>query len=160
METKKNYFTKTILCLMLISILIGCVALCSIGATASAATTKPEPDAEPLGALTKISITLGSTGTTMWAKAHNDFTLGFSTIQVYVELYSSLTYQESYKDMTLESRKYIADLNINKTLETTAPINGVQRYWRARVYYKFDKKDWASKETETCLMDVNGNVIR
>lgn len=160
MEKRTNYFAKTMLCLALISVLIGCVALCTIGTTASAATTNPDPDAQPLGLYTKISIALGSTGTTMWAKAHNDFTLGSSTIQVYVELYSSLTYQESYKDMTLESRRYSGDLNINQTLETTAPINGVQRYWRARVYYKFDKKDWVSLETETCLVDVNGNVIR
>ena len=160
MENKKNYFTKTILCLALISVLIGCIALCSIGATASAATTNPEPDAEPLGLYTKISLTIGASGNDVWAEAHNDFTLGKSTVQVYVELYSSLTYQESYRDMTLESRNYIADLNINKSIDTTAHIDGVQRYWRARVNYKLDNKDWTSKETATYLLDVNGNVIR
>ncbi|MCM1295572.1 MAG: hypothetical protein NC311_08515 [Muribaculaceae bacterium] len=160
MKTKKNYFTKAMLCLTLIFVLFGCIALSGIGTTASAATINPEPDAAPLGLVTTISISIGTSGTTVWARAHNDFTLGISTVQVYVELYSSLTYQESYKDMTLESRNYIGDLNINKTLETTAPIDGVQRYWRARVNYKLDKKDWVSKETGTFLVDVNGNVIR
>lgn len=160
MENRKNYLNKTILCLMLISVLIGCIALSSVGATASAATTNPTPDAEPLGLYTKISLSLGVSGTNVWAKAHNDFTLGMSTIQVYVELYSSLTYQDSCANMTLESKNYIGDLNINATLETTAPIDGVQRYWRARVNYKLDKKDWVSKETETCLYDINGNLIR
>ena len=159
MENKKSYFTKTVLCLMLISVLIGCIALCSMGTRANAATGNPEPDVEPLGLYTNISITLGSSGTTMWAKAKNEFTLGTSTIEVFVELYSSITFQESCSNMTLESRNHISDLNINKTVETTAPINGVQRYWRARVNYKFDKKDWVAKETETFLVDVNGNAI-
>ncbi|MDE6276147.1 MAG: hypothetical protein K2M75_06390 [Clostridia bacterium] len=160
MENRKNYLTKTILCLMVISVLLGCVALCTMGNTASAATADPTPDADPLGIYARMAIRLGVTGTTVWAQAKNEFTLGPSTIQVYVELYSSLTYQESYKNMTLESQKYIGDLNINKTLETTAPIDGVQRYWRARVRYKFDQKDWASKETETVLIDINGKVVK
>lgn len=159
MENRKNYFTKTILCLMLISALISCIALCSIGSTASAATSNPEPDAETLGILTKITLKIGSSGTNVWARAKNEFTLGMSTIQVYVELYSSLAYQDSYRNMTLESKNYIADLNINKTLETIAPIDGVQRYWRARVCYKFDQKEWAFEETKTYLFDVNGNLI-
>ncbi len=160
MENKRNYFVRNMLCLMLIVVLVGCVALCSVGIVASASTDDQSSEPEPYGIMTKISLDIGSSGTTMWAKAHNDFTLGPSTIQVYVYLYSSLTYQEDYMQMTLESSKYIGDLNINKTLETTAPINGVQRYWRARVKYKLDQKDWVSMESETHLVDVNGKVIR
>ncbi|MDE7208895.1 MAG: hypothetical protein K2O31_03350 [Clostridia bacterium] len=160
MENNKNYFVRNMLCIILIAILVGCVALCSVGMVASAATDDESNEAVPFGIMTKISLDIGSSGTTMWARAHNDFTLGPSTIQVYVYLYSSTTYQEDYMQMTLESSKYIGDLNINKTLETTAQINGVQRYWRARVKYKLDQKDWVSMESETHLVDVNGNVIR
>ncbi|MDE6362430.1 MAG: hypothetical protein K2L53_05570 [Clostridia bacterium] len=159
MENKKNYFVRNMQCLVLIAVLVGCVALCSVGMVANAA-TDDSSEAEPYGLVTKISIQIGSSGSNVWALAHNDFTLGFSTIPVYVYLYSSITYQEDYMQMTLESSNYIADLNINKSLETSAPINGVQRYWRARVFFKFDNKDWSSKETITYLVDANGNVIR
>ncbi|MDE7191122.1 MAG: hypothetical protein K2O35_01430 [Clostridia bacterium] len=158
MENKKNYFVRNMLCLMLIAVLVGCVALCSVGMVANAA-TDDSSEAEPYGLVTKISLQIGTTGTTVWARAHNDFTLGFSTIKVYVYLYSSLTYQEDRTQMTLESSNYIGDLNINKTLETTASINGVQRYWRARVYYKFDQKEWVSSETSTILIGVDGSAI-
>lgn len=159
MENKKSYLTKTIVCLMLIAVLTGCVALCSMGSTASAATANPTPDADPLGLVTRLSLQLGSTSTEVWANVHNDFTLGMSTVQVYLFLYSSLTYEEDYKNMTLETQRFIGDLDMNKSVMISAPINGVQRYWRARVLYKLDNKDWETKETVSLLIDVNGNVI-
>ena len=158
MENKKFYLTKVLLCLMLIIALTGCVALSSMGATAYAATANPSPDAEPLGLVTRISIKLGTTGAEVWADAHNDFTLGMSTVQVYVFLYSSPTYQDSYSEMTLEKKEHIDDLDINKSLRVSMPINGVQKYWKARVMYKLDKNDWVSKETVALLIDVDGNL--
>ena len=163
MENKKSISTKTVLSIMLIAVLIGCVALCSMGKTASAATTNPTPDAdaEPLGLMTKISLEIGTYfESTVYARAKNTFTLGSSTVQVYVYLYTSPTYEEDYKNMTLESENYIGDLNMNKVIETTAQIDGVQRYWRAVCRYKLDKKDWVTKQTSTYLIDVNGNVVR
>ena len=71
-----------------------------------------------------------------------------STVQIYVFLYSSPTYQESYTEMTLENQKFIGDLDIKKSLRTSASINGVQRFWKARVKYKLDNNDWVAKETE------------
>ncbi|MDE7349137.1 MAG: hypothetical protein K2N53_05700 [Clostridia bacterium] len=158
MENKKNYFVRNMLCLMLIAVLVGCVALCSVGMVANAA-TDDSSEAEPYGLVTKISLAIGHSNGEIYARAHNDFTLGFSTIAVYVYLYSSLTYEEDYMNMHIEGSNYIADLNINKSLEVYAPINGVQRYWRARMLFKFDRKDWETKETITYLVDVNGNVI-
>ena len=159
MENKKYYQTKILICLIVIAILTGCVALSSMGATANAATATPSPDVDPLGLVTRISIHLGTTDVEVWAEAHNDFTLGMSTVEVYVYLYSSLTYQESYTGMTLESENYINDLDINKSLRASAPINGVQRYWKARVQYKLDNKDWVSKETVAVLIDADGNRV-
>ncbi len=158
MENKKSYLTKTILCLMVIAVLTGCVALCSMGGTAYADTAEPSADAEPYGLLTKISLDIGSDGTNVWAEAQNTFTLGKSTVSVYVFIYSSPTYQESYKDMTLENQKYIYDLDMGKSVRTSAPINGVQRFWRARMMYRLDNKDWVSRETISLLVDVNGNL--
>lgn len=114
---------------------------------------------EPLGLVTKITLTIGADNGKVWAKAHNDFTLGLSTIPVYVELYSSETYQEDYTLMVLESRNYISDLNIFNSLETSAPINGVQRYWMARMRYRFDNNDWVIKTTQTYLFDADGYLI-
>ena len=143
---------------MVIAILTGCVALWSMGGTAYADTAEPLADAEPYGVFTKIDLDLGSIGTEVFAEAQNTFTLGKSTVSVYVFIYSSPTYQESYKDMTLENQKYIYDLDMGKSVRTSAPINGVQRFWRARMMYKLDNKDWVSKETVSLLVDVNGNL--
>ena len=159
MENKKYYLTKILLCFVLIIVLTSCIALSSMGATASAATVNPSPDADPLGLMTKISLQLGSTSTEVWADAHNDFTLGMSTVQVYVFIYSSPTYQESYTEMTLENQKFVSDLDIYQSVRTSAPINGVQRFWKARVMYKLDGKDWVSKETVALLIDVDGNLV-
>ena len=95
----------------------------------------------------------------MWARARNDFTIGNSVIQVYVYLYSSPNYQYTYRNMTLEAVDYISDLDIYKTFEVTAPINGVERYWRARMQYKFDNKEWESVETKTYLISADGMLL-
>lgn len=71
---------------------------------------------------------------------------------------ASSTYQDSYLKMTLEKKEYIDDLDINKSLRVSMPINGVQKYWKARVMYKLDKNDWVSKETVALLIDVDGNL--
>ena len=156
-KTKKNL---TLAIILLLYILITCCSFCFLNSnTASAETTEgDESIARPFGLVTQISITIGTYGDRVGARAHNDFTLGFSTVQVYVYLYSSLDYQTDYNNMKLENSAYIGDLNINKTLEVTAPIDGVKRYWRARVQYKLDKKDWQNKETNTYLIDENGNL--
>ncbi len=92
-----------------------------------------------------------------WVK--NQFTLFPSTIVVYLELYSSETYQESYTTMTLEKRVMTGDLNMGDTLETSAPTNGEQKYWKARMRYKFDERDWISKETEAMLYNGQGELV-
>lgn len=118
------------------------------------------PNEDTRGIMTNISLSIGSDmevgNEAVWAKAHNDFTLGFSTIKVYVELYSSDTYQDDYSLMELESVNFSSDLNINQTLQTSAMINGRQRYWKAVMRYKFDKNEWVVKTTDTHLYDKDG----
>ena len=159
MDNKNNCFARTVMCLTLIAVLVGCVALCSVGTTASAATSNPSPDAEPLGLVTRMSLQIGSDGSNVWVRAHNDFTLGPSTVAVYVYLYSSTSYQEDINNMALMSRNYIGDLNINKSIETSYPIYGEERYWRGRMMYRLDNKDWVSKETITYLVGADGQLI-
>ena len=157
-KTKKN-FVLTIL--LTAAVLILSFTCCFINSNSANAAVKDNSsnEVEPLGLMTKITLTIGANSESVWAKAHNDFTLGMSTVQVYVYLYSSLDYLEDYSKMTLQGSAYIYDLNINETLEISAAINGVQRYWKARMEFKLDNKDWNSKETKTYLVDVNGNLV-
>ena len=157
MEKKKSYLFTMVFALATIVLLLSYVLCYTVNVNTANAQVE---EAETRGVMTKISITLGcSDGSNVWADAHNDFTLGLSTVSVYVELYSSLDYQESVDNMQLESSNYQEDLDMYKTLTTTAPINGVKRYWRARVKFKQDNKDWQSKETATYLVDVDGRLI-
>lgn len=156
-KIKKNFVLTIVL---LATILFACCFCCFFnGNTALAQTTEgDECVAQPLGLVTQISIAIGAYSDRVWARAHNKFTLGFSTVQVYVYLYSSLEYETNYNNMKLENSAYIGDLNINKTLEVTAPIDGVKRYWRARLQYKLDSKAWTYKETDTFLVNENGTL--
>ncbi|MBD5087015.1 MAG: hypothetical protein HDT32_06660 [Clostridiales bacterium] len=157
-KAKKN-FVLTIL--LTVAVLILSISCCFINGNSANAAVKDDSsnEAQPYGLVTNISLSLGANSEVVWAKAHNDFTLGMSTVQVYVYLYSSLEYQDDYNQMTLENSAYIYDLDIHKSLEVSAPINGVQKYWKARVEFKLDNKDWNSKETKTYLIDTNGKVV-
>ncbi|MDE5549200.1 MAG: hypothetical protein K2J13_03005 [Clostridia bacterium] len=157
-KTKKRIALTILLTMAVLLLFCTC---CFINNTSASAATKGDTSdvAEPYGLITQISLTLGTNSDSVWAKARNDFTLGNSTVEVYIYLYSSLESQEDTRNMTLENTAYIGDLNINKSLEISAPINGEQRYWRARVEYRMDNKDWKSKETATHLIDANGKVI-
>lgn len=117
-----------------------------------------QSEAEPR-LLTRLSLAIGASNGEVYARVKNEFTLGFAVVQVYAQLYSSYTYQSSYTSMTLESQTYIQDLNIYETITTTASINGVQRYWMARAYYKIDTGDWKEKVTKVWLVDANGNKV-
>lgn len=132
--------------------------------TANAATESvvlvEEGEKQPRGLATNLSVTIGGGNGEVWAKVKNNFTLFPSKIRVYVELYSSETYAESYTSMKLEKSNYIDDLNIGKSLMVSVPTGGGQRYWQARMRYKFDNKDWVSKTTPSYLYDGQGNLIK
>ena len=115
--------------------------------------------AEPLGIFTSLSLSINCDSRQVWATVKNDVSIFLSTVKVYVELYSSVTYKSSYQNMTLESRAYVSDLDMGKSLTTYALIDGVKRYWIARVYYKVGSKDWAEKMTGVWLIDVDGSAM-
>lgn len=117
-------------------------------------------NAEVRGLFTNISITLKGGNGVVTAVARNDFTLFPSTIPAYVELYSSSTYKEYVSDMVLEGSSYSSDLNIYESIEFSASTNGVNKYWQARVRYKFDNDAWTDKVTGSYLFDAQGNLVK
>lgn len=108
---------------------------------------------------TTLNLGIGSKDGRIYGSVTNTFTLGFSTVRVYIELYSSYTYQESYTTMTFESRNYIADLDIGESIETSASTGSETKYWLARTRYRINSGDWEEKVTSLWLFDGDGNVI-
>lgn len=141
-----------------------CAACCFAGVAsfttvAAAKSAEYAADAEveaDRGLFTNLTLGMHGQDGRIWAQVKNEFTLFPSVIIVYVELYSSKTYQESYTAMELEGREYIADLNIGETLELSVPTGGVQKYWMARMRYKFDDRDWVEKTTDALLYSAAG----
>ena len=121
---------------------------------------KNNNETAPMALLVKLSLSIDSGNGQVWATAKNEFTLFPGTVQVYVELYSSLTYQESYETMQFESGHYIGDLDQGETLTTYASTNGVQKYWQARLYSKIDNGSWNNKTTNVLLIDGEGKLIK
>lgn len=108
---------------------------------------------------TNLDMSITADTLVVTATVKNTFTLFPSTVEVYVELYSSLTYAVSYHEMERKNVSYIADLDIGKILTTSAPINGETRYWQGRVYYRIDGGKWEEMMTEVVLYDGNGNRL-
>ena len=140
-----------------------CAACCFAGVAsftvAEAKSVEHAADAEvevDRGLITNLTLGMHGEDGRIWAQVKNEFTLFPSVIIVYVELYSSKTYQESYTAMELEGREYIADLNIGETLELSVPTGGEQKYWMARMRYKFADRDWVEKMTDALLYSAAG----
>ncbi len=163
-KTKKFLCVGFSLLIALTAVLFASLMLRHSELTANAATESvvlaEEGEKQPRGLATNLSVTIGGGNGEVWAKVKNNFTLFPSKIRVYVELYSSETYAESYTSMKLEKSNYIDDLNIGKSLMVSVPTGGGQRYWQARMRYKFDNKDWVSKTTPSYLYDGQGNLIK
>lgn len=118
-----------------------------------------EEVAEPYGLFTALALSIDGNDGYVWAKATNKITIFPSTVRVIVELYSSMTYQESYLDMEQEGRKYVHDLDMGQSVTLKVPTNGIQRYWKARMLFKVDNDDWDTRVTSTWLLDENGIII-
>ncbi len=122
-------------------------------------TIQTDGECDPLGIYTSLTVSLDHGKGQVWATAQNAFTLFPATVRVYVQLYSSDCYRESYTEMTLVSQEYTGDLNMGDSISAYASTNGVQKYWLARIYYKVDNKNWSSQTTEIELVDGNGNEV-
>lgn len=159
--------TKKLVFVGVLVVLILWLLFCLSGITVAKADTCETPetkeivtdDAEARGLAANLSLAIGGGDGIVWADVKNEFTLFPSVIWVYVELYSSDTYQESYVTMTLEARDSIKDLDMGNTIKVMASTGGEQKYWQARMRYKFDERDWISKTTPTFLYSAEGIFI-
>lgn len=118
-----------------------------------------EAEADPRGLIANLSIRMGSEGDRIWGQAKNNFTLFPSTIEVYVELYSSTEYPYSFREMELEAEDYTADLNMGDALRVYASTGGEQKYWLARMRYKFDDRNWAEELTPIAIYSADGEFL-
>lgn len=152
----------------LIAIIMCIVILGIVPVTAMAETTTDEIDnslfindydVEPYALFVSVSVAIDGANGEVWAAAQTKSAIFAKAIYVVLELYSSDTYQDSYLNMTLEKRVSTANLAKGDIIKAVMPTNGVQKYWRGRMYYKADSANWKYAETSTALFDPNGIVV-
>lgn len=121
---------------------------------ASSVTDGEGPKRPPL--LTNLSISIQGKNGTITTTVRNDITVFPSTVFVCVELYSSPTYYESYRDMTLVSSDMTDDLNMYRSISASASTNGQQMYWQGRMRYQINSGEWRDAVTGTCFYTADG----
>lgn len=117
-------------------------------------------EATPYGLYTKLNFTIGYANGEVNASVKNTFTLFSSTVTVYVDLFWSETYQESYINMSMVATRYIHDLDQGKTITVKASTDGKQGYWQGRAFYRIDSGSWQNKTTDTFFYDSNGTFTK
>ena len=122
-------------------------------------TTKEQSYNEARGLFAILDIFIDSDGDHILGRVKNTFTLFPSTIVVYLELYSSEVYTEDHTQMTLEGNNMTYDLNQGEVLEVRASTGGRQKYWKARMRYQFDDRDWVEDETRSILYSADGECL-
>ena len=163
MTRTKILLTFIIISILLATALMGGSIIFAYAETVEADIPEYEPiennEVTPYGLFTNLTLSIDGGDGKVWATAKNKFTLFSASIPVVVEIYSSDTYQESYTNMTLESRNYINNLKMGQTVTATASTNGQQKYWKGRMYFNIDNKGWDEDVTTTWLCDPNGFPI-
>ena len=114
---------------------------------------------EPLALFVDVVLAIGGENGEVYSAAQTQIAIFATTIYVVLELYSSDTYQEAYTNMTLEKRVASNNLKKGEIIKASVPTNGVQKYWRGRMYYRADSGNWKFGETDTVLFDANGIVV-
>lgn len=107
-----------------------------------------------------IVVAIGGTGHGyIRAEVQNILTFPDVTVKAYIELYSSLTYQESHENMQLEYRDYTSSLQSGESLGLMVSTNNEQKYWQARARYQVEGTAWRVINTSSILFDANGNEV-
>lgn len=114
---------------------------------------------ETRGLYAHLDVSVSSDNNYILGQVKNVFTLFPSTIVVYLELYSSEVYTEDHTQMTLEGSNYTQDLNQGEILEVRVSTGGRQRYWKVRMRYQFDDRDWVEDETRSILYSADGECL-
>ena len=111
------------------------------------------------GLFVTLSISINGSNGQVYTTARHDFSIFSSTVIVYLYLYCSDTYQESYSNMTLVSSEYTGDLDLGVSITAYGSTNNTQKYWQGRMYYKIDNGAWEERVSGTLLFSASGNPI-
>lgn len=157
-SVKKKFLSLLLALVCSVCCIVEVSSVCAVASAMStdAETVPPMVQTESRGWITNLRLFIWGENSQIWAEVENQFTLFPSEIAVYVELYSSEVYRESYTEMILEERDYIADLNMGETIRVSASTGGKQKYWMARMRYKFNDRDWEEKMTDALLYSADG----
>lgn len=112
----------------------------------------------PAGLFTQLSIVLNGEDGKVWVTVKNEFTLFPSTVMVYVDLYSSSEFCESYEGMNLVAQNYISDLNIGESITAEASTGGAAMYWQGKMRYKIDSGNLEERSTAIVKFDAEGGI--
>ena len=165
METKAKlmnvFMIVLMLCLVVAGSFLGTVTANAQTVDSEYTVYPPTEDgaAEPYALFVDVALGLNGGNGEVWSIAQTKSAILATTIQVVLELYSSDTYQDSYKNMTLEKRVNASNLKKGESIKAVVSTNGVQKYWRGRMYYKADSAGWKFGETQTLLLDANGILV-
>lgn len=159
MKTKKIGFIVLVVTLCII-VLGGIGTVIAEESKNNELTFTSSEEVDTRGLLVYVSVTLKGNGDgTMTATAKNQFTLGNTTLRVYVELYRAYEIPDYYTDMERVAYNYTGDLNIFDEISVTTPTGDAAAFWCARVRYQKDNDDWRSEVTGIFLFDMYGNKL-
>lgn len=123
----------------------------------AAISLEPEAQAEPR-AFTTLDLSLDGGNGEVRTTVKNTFTLFPSTVEVVLHLYSSPIMTETVEEMTYMSGIITPDLDIGKSITTSASTGGETLYWVAHVSYRSNGGEW--KTLRTACTKFNGNGER
>lgn len=87
--------------------------------------------------------------------AKNTFTLGTSTIPVWIVLWSASSKTGIDLNVSPEGFNHTDDLNIFKSVECSNGTGGQAKYWQAHAYWNFDNNGWEHGFTPVAYYDAN-----
>lgn len=101
------------------------------------------------GLFAALSLSVEGDNGVVTATVRNDLTVGLSTIEVYVYLYSVTESGETVE----EAYNHTDDLNIFYEVTASASTSGKNKYWYAVMRYQSNAGAWVEKETVPVLID-------
>ncbi len=137
---------------------VTCIAVSACGGK-KADTAVPPDENGSYSIITKLDLKVEFDGDAAAAKVKNTFTLFPATARVQAYLYYSETETNSYAEMTEVATEYIEDLNLGKTLTASWDTKGRGGYFRARMRYKIDNREWEERVTGQYLRDYTKPVL-
>lgn len=148
-----KYFAIFIITIFIISAAIGCF-------TAQPIFAEEENSSLERAMGFRVSYQLKGENSNIIGVAKNIFNIYLDDINVYIYLYMSETYEESYVNMILCDWNYSQNLKVGQELYVQHTTGNKQLYWKLRVRYRRDGKDWEEEVSQTYLVDGDGNLLK